>query len=100
MRFFSEGLIIFKGRGGEHEEMPVNSSSPAMGQVNPAGQVAQYGRHVHNFLTLSPCPGTHFASSARYSASPAISLVARSIDALPETKHLPTRALSPLCIHR
>jgi hypothetical protein len=42
---------------------------------------------------------THLASSAQYSASPAISPVTGSIDALPKTKHLARRILSRLCIH-
>jgi hypothetical protein len=42
---------------------------------------------------------THLTVSAQYSASPAISLVTGSIDALPKTKHMACGALSRLCIH-
>ena len=69
-----------------------SKKSPALRRRRPRGRGK--GRSGYAYAVR-----THLASSARYSASPAIRPVTRSVDALPKTKHLPRGALSRLGIH-
>jgi hypothetical protein len=69
-----------------------SKKSPALRRRSSPGRGR--GRSGHAYAVR-----THLANSARYSASPAISPVTRSVDALPKTKHLPRGALSRLGIH-
>ena len=71
-----------------------SKKSPALRRRRPLGRGRGKGRSGYAYAVR-----THLASSARYSASPAIRPVTRSVDALPKTKHLPRGALSRLGIH-